>query len=60
MGKRVLTPEQRERNASYLRAYRARNPERVRAWRNNYILRKAARLLAEAEQAEGDGNGGVD
>lgn len=41
--------ERRQRNAEYLRRYRAANPERVRAWRRAYILRAAARLQAEAE-----------
>lgn len=46
--KRVYTPEQRQRNAAYVKAYRARNPDRVKQWRRNYIMAAAARLQAEA------------
>lgn len=49
MAKRVYTDEQRQRNREYLRAYRAAHPERVKAWRDAYIVRRAARLRAEAE-----------
>lgn len=52
MAKRVYTDEQRQRNREYLRAYRAAHPERVKAWRDAYIMRRAARLRAAAE-AEG-------
>lgn len=56
MAKRVYTDEQRQRNREYLRAYRAAHPERVRAWRDNYTLKRAERLRAEAE-AETRGEG---
>lgn len=49
--------ERRQRNREYLRAYRAKNPERVRQWRHNYILRAAARLQAEAEARGGAEHG---
>ena len=52
MAKRVYSDEQKQRNREYLRAYRAAHPERVRAWRDAYIMRRAARLRAAAE-AEG-------
>lgn len=45
--KRTLTDEQRARNAAYLREYRLHNPDKVRKWRDNYVLRRAARLQAE-------------
>jgi len=35
----------------YQRTYRQRNPEKVRKWRDTYIIKKAARLQAEAQQA---------
>lgn len=53
--RRPASKEARERANAYLRRYRAEHPERVRAWRNAYILRKAARLTAEqAEQAKAE------
>ena len=57
MAKRIRNDEQRERYNAYQREYRARNPERVRAWREAYYIRKAAKLTAQAE-AQTD-NGGV-
>ena len=42
--KRTYTDEQRERNAARLREYRKAHPDRVRAWRDAYILRKAERI----------------
>jgi hypothetical protein len=56
MAKRVYTDEQRQRNREYLRAYRAAHPERVKACRDNYTLKRADRLRAEAE-AETRGEG---
>ena len=52
--RRVLTPEQRRRNAERLREARRAEPERFKAYRDNYILRRAAKL-----QAEGRGAGAV-
>lgn len=49
MAKRVYSDEQRQRNREYLRAYRAAHPDKVKAWRDAYIVRRAARLRAEAE-----------
>lgn len=47
------TEEQRQRHNEYLRTYRAAHPEKVRAWRERYILRAAARLAEQrTEQAE--------
>ena len=47
--KRTYTPEQRAAQAAYLRRYRAKNPDRVKAWRRNYIIRAAQRMQAEAD-----------
>lgn len=56
--RRIFTPEQRALQAAYLRRYRAEHPDKVRAWRDGYILRKAARLQAEAAEAERGGEHG--
>ena len=53
--KRTFTPEQRQRWNEYSRQYRAENPEKVRRWTQNYILRKAEKLRAEMEK-NGEGN----
>ena len=45
--KRTYTDEQRQRNAAYLRQYRAAHPDKVKAWRRNYIIKAAQRLQAE-------------
>ena len=37
----------------YRRQYAKANPERVKAWRDNYIIRKAARLQATPAVPEG-------
>ena len=47
------TDEQRERMNAYLRQYRREHPEKVRQWRDDYIKRRAAKLLA-AEQGPGE------
>ena len=47
MSTRDRTQEQREKWNAYMRAYRRKNPERVKGWRNAYIVRKADRLRAE-------------
>lgn len=52
------TEEQRQRMNAYLRQYRAEHPERVKRWRDNYIKRRAAKLLA-AEQGPGELDAGA-
>lgn len=52
------TDESKQRFYAYLRDYRAKNPDKVRKWREAYILRKAQRLLAE--RGAGDLGGGAD
>ena len=42
---------------TYLVEYRKRNPDKVKQWRRNYILRAAERFHAEAEANQ---NGGGD
>ena len=54
--KRVFTEDQRKRNAEYLRLYRKAHPDKCRAWRDAYILRRADRLRA-AQTGEGVTNG---
>lgn len=53
--KRPMTPEQRERANAYLRQYRADHPDKVRAWRRNYILRAAARMTAASNDDQQNG-----
>ena len=53
--KRRFTPEQLAHRAEYQRRYRREHPEASRRWWRSYVLRKAARLQAEAET-----EGGVD
>lgn len=50
------TDEQRQRYNAYQRAYRQRNPDKVRRWQQDYILRAAARLAAERGAALGGGD----
>ena len=52
--RKPMTPEQRAKNAERLREARQREPERFKRYRDAYIIRRAARLIAEAE-----GKGGV-
>lgn len=37
--------EARDRANAYQRQYRQEHPDRARAWRDAYILRKAARIM---------------
>lgn len=56
--RRARTVEQREAYNRYQREYRQRNPERARQWQHDYIIRRAARLVAErAEQPVARGGG---
>ncbi|MBR2407161.1 MAG: hypothetical protein IKK34_12880 [Clostridia bacterium] len=50
--RKPLTPEQRRRNAERQREAKRREPERFKRYRDKYIMRRAARLIAEAEDAE--------
>lgn len=52
--RRPVSDEARERANAYLRRYRAEHPERVRKWRDDYILRRAARIQAERESGGDD------
>lgn len=47
--KRTYTPEQLAHKREYLREYRKLHPDTCKRWRDAYILRRAARLQAEAE-----------
>lgn len=55
---RARTDEQREAYNAYQRRYRAEHRDKARQWQTNYIIRRAARLAAEAagqaEQAKTD------
>lgn len=54
---RFSTDAKREQYNAYQREYRRRNPDKARQWRDAYIMRKAARLAAEAAgQALGGGD----
>lgn len=50
-----MTPEQLARHAEYLRAYRKRFPERCARWRDNWVLKRAEKLRAQAEAVTDDG-----
>ncbi len=56
--RRARTVEQREAYNAYQRRYRAEHRDKARQWQTNYIIRRAARLAAEAagqaEQAKTD------
>lgn len=47
------TDEQRQRHNEYQRQYRQANPDRVKRWRERYLLRAAERLMANGGQGEG-------
>ena len=47
------TEEQRQHWKEYTANYRRQNPERVRQWRRNYVLRAADKLRDQARQQEG-------
>lgn len=49
--------KRREYMRNYLREYRKRNPDKVRKWRDAYVLRRAERLRAEAEANQQNGGG---
>lgn len=53
--KRTYTQEQKARRAAWQREYRRKYPERVKKNYHAYIIRKAARLLAEQEGANDAG-----
>lgn len=56
--RRPASDEAREHANAYRREYRRNNPERVKRWRDDYIIRKAAQLTAaangEGQQKDGD------
>ena len=56
--RRPATDEAREKANAYRRRYRQENPERVKRWRDDYIMRRAARLMAEQAAAAASGDGG--
>lgn len=47
--RRARTGEARAKYNEYQKLYRQRNPERVKRWQHDYIMRKAARLAAEQQ-----------
>lgn len=55
--RKPATDAAREKANAYRRRYRKENPERVKRWREGYIMRKAARLMAEQAAAAGDDPG---
>lgn len=56
--RRTFTDEQRRAMAEYQRRYRREHPDAARRWRDSYILRRAAKLQAEARAVDGDNDGG--
>ena len=48
--KKLSPEERRERLNAYKRRYWKEHPEKVKQWRNDYIVRKATRILAEQAQ----------
>lgn len=52
--RRVMTPEQRQRDIERQRRFRAEHPERCREYRRRWLVKAAARIMAEAA-AEGKG-----
>ena len=56
--RKPATEAARQHAKEYQRRYRQENPDRVKKWRDNYILRKAAQLMAEAEQDTANADGG--
>ena len=44
------TEEQRNAYNAYQREYRRRNPDKTRRWRDDYTIRKAAKLQEEKEE----------
>lgn len=44
-----LSEERREKYRAYQRQYRKENPEKVKQYNHAYIIKKAARLLAERD-----------
>ena len=51
--RKPATDQARERANAYQRQYRRNNPDRVKAWRDNYALRRADKLRDQARQQEG-------
>ena len=47
--------QRRQRANEYARNYRHAHPERVKVWRDNYVLRRAARII-EARKNDNDNN----
>lgn len=51
--RKPATDQARERANAYQRQYRRNNPDRVKAWRDNYALRRAEKLRADQTKQEG-------
>lgn len=49
---------QYEKRRDYFNEYRRRNPERVKRWKENYILNKAERIKAQRNDTPTDGQEG--
>jgi hypothetical protein len=45
-----MTDEQRKAYNDYQRRYRAENKDKARKWQQDYIIRKAAKLIAAKEE----------
>lgn len=56
--RRVMTPEQRQRDIERQRRFRQEHPDRCREYRRRWLAKAAARIVAEAE-GHGAGAGAV-
>ena len=52
--RKPMTPEQRQRDIERQRRFRQEHPDRCREYRRRWLVKAAARIMAEAE-AEGKG-----
>lgn len=59
-GKRIARRinRERERYNEYQRRYRETHPAAVKKWRETYIIRKAARLIEQQQNADGEHDAG--
>lgn len=48
--RRNMSEEQREAYNAYQRRYRAQHRDKARQWQQDYIIRKAAKLIAAKEE----------
>lgn len=54
-----MSEEAREARREYMRDWRGRNPDKVRAYNARYWRKKAAERASERQKVEDSGSGGV-